>query len=342
MSRFKKFLAATGGLALAVSAATAQSPVFGEPSIGFPSGKVVSSGPTPVSVNPVPPSSVVSPASLPVLNAMPVPGQPTYTTGPMPGAAIMSGPVNGSQLTVPPSTTGLVPGAVPGTWVQSPLASCGNDCCGPVGAHGPIGWDTYFRVGPTVSFGDGLLAKVMNVGWMGVVGSRSLFFNQTGTGAWVVDPHFTIAYNNAGPDQLGFLRGDTGGDRLGPEEIVTVRNVLRYSAGIGVGYDWYSNLPGFVGGSWNAFHSYGLDAGGRWGTGHVDYQPITDPGGYRRTHDIFGQVFIGGNYHMNIPMGGWTFFWGGRAELSYTSSDLYPTGGSFFELSLLGSVGVRY
>ncbi|WP_020471161.1 hypothetical protein [Zavarzinella formosa] len=342
MSRFKKFLAAAGGVMLAASVAPAQSPVFGEPSLGFPNGKVVSAGP---SLGGNPPAALTPPVSattLPVMSAMPVPGQPTYTTGPTPGTAMMSGPISESQLTVPPSTTGLVPGAVPGTWVQSPLMANATDCCGPVGAHGPIGWETYIRSGPSIPFGRGLLADAMNTGWMTSIGSKSLFFDRDGTAAWVLDPHLTMTYNNGGPDKLGFLRRVGTSGRNGVEDIVTVRNVLRYSVGLGGGRDWYSNLPGFVGGRWDAFYSYGVDGGGRWGTGHVDYQPITDPDGYRRVHDVFGQTYVGAHYNLNIPMGGWTFVTGGRVEVGYTFSDLYPTGGSFWEVNFLFNVGVRY
>lgn len=347
MSRFKKFLAAAGGVMLAATAAHAQSPVSVEPPLAFPGGKVVSAGPT-LSAPAVTPTPIS--ALPPSLVSTPVPGQPVYPTGMITGGPAttsvpggMMAPVGGAPMMVPPSTTGLVPGAVPGTWVQSPIAGSNpQNCCGPVGAHGPIGDETYIRTGPSIPFGKGLLADALNTGWSTAIGSRTLFFNQGGTAAWVIDPHLTYTYNNAGGTNLGFLRGDTGGRRTGPEEIVTVRNLFRWSAGVGLGRDWYSNMPGFVGGIWDAFYSYGVDAGGRWGTGHVDYQPIGDPGGYRRTRDVFAQTFIGAHYNLNIPFGGWTLVAGGRAEVGYTFSDLYPTGGNFWEVNLLFNVGVRY
>ena len=331
MNRITKLLAATGGVMIAAAAA-AQGPVVGGPVPGIPGGTVVSVGPG------VP----AAPGPIPVLNAVPVPGQSAYTTGPMPGPAVIGGPVTTAQLMAPPSTTGLVPGAVPGTWVQSPLAAYGTNCCGPVGAHGPIGYETYVRAGVNVPFGKGLLAETMNPGATGVIGSRSLFFNTSGTAAWVVDPHFTATINNAGPDRLGFLQARPGGRAVGPEEIVTVRKVVRYAVGLGFGRDWYTEAPGFVGAQWNAFTSYGVDAGGRWGTGHVDYNPITEPDGYRRSRDVFGQAYVGANMTFNLPCGGWTFVAGGRAELAYTFSDLSQTGGSFWEVNLLAQVGVRY
>lgn len=345
MSRFKKFLATAGGMMLA-SAASAQGPVVGDPAPGIGGGTVVSVGPAVPA--PATLAAPVAPGPIPVMTATPVPGQMSYTTGPAPvGPALtgplMNGPLTTAQMLVPPSTTGLVPGAVPGTWVQSPVANMyGTNCCGPVGAHGPVGYETYFRVGVNVPFGDGLLAEAMNPGVMLVAGSKSLFFDQTGTSAFVVDPHITMTYNNAGPSPLGFLQARPGGIPFGPEEIVTVRNVLRYSVGLGFGHDWYAMVPGFVGGQWDAFTSSGIDAGGRWGTGHVDYQPITEPQGYRRTHDVFGQAYLGAHMDFNLPCGAWTFVAGGRAELAYTFSDLSPTGGSFWEVNVLATVGFRF
>lgn len=342
MSRLKKFLFTASGVLLTASVATAQTPVSVDAPLSFPTGKVVSSGPA----LDVPSVSKITPISTnaPLSSITPIPGQPMLTSGTgsvVPGMG--QGPVSGSQLMVPPSATGLVPGAVPGTWVQSPVANANpQSCCGPVGAHGPIGDETYIRTGVSIPFGKGLLADSMNAGWTTSIGSKTLFFNESGTAAWTLDPHFTFAYNNAGGDHLGFLRRDTGGKRGGVEEIVTVRNVIRYSAGLGLGRDWYSNMPGFVGGRWDAFYSYGADVGGRWGTGHVDYQPITDPDGYRRSHDVFGQTYVGAHYNLNIPFGGWTFVTGGRVEVGYLFSDLYPTGGSFWEVNLMVNVGFRY
>ena len=341
MSRFKKFLATASGVMLAASAVNAQTPLSVDAPLAFPGGKVVSSGPafeTPVSAKSTPISSMP-----PVSTITSLPGQPITSPVGMQVPGVMSGPINGSQLMVPPSTTGLVPGAVPGTWVQSPIAPLNAPgCCGPVGAHGPVGDETYIRTGISIPFGKGLLADAMNAGWTTSVGSKTLLFNDSGTAAWVLDPHFTFAYNNAGGDHLGFLRRDTGGRRGGVEEIVTVRNLIRYSAGLGLGRDWYSNMPGFVGGRWDAFYNYGVDGGGRWGTGHDDDQPIADPGGYRRSRDVFGQAFVGGHYNLNIPFGGWTLVAGGRVEVGYTFSDLYPTGGNFWEVNLLFNLGFRY
>lgn len=342
MKRFTKIIATAGGL-LVGSTAFGQAPVIGAPLPGFPNGTVVS-GPvsvSPATMNPTP-ISTVPPSSLPVMNAVPVAGQPIYTTGAMPTAGM---PIAGTStpMAVPPASAGLVPGAVPGTWVQSPVAANAPNCCGPVGAHGPIGDETYVRTGVSIPFGSGLLAKTMDAGWFTSIGSRSLFFNTEGTAAWVVDPHISFTYNNAQPSQLAFLPTQPVAVVPNPpQEIATVRNVFRWAAGIGVGRDWYANVPGFVGGQWDAFTSYGLDVGGRWGTGHVDYQPISDATGYRRTHDVFGQMYIGGNCNINIPCGGWTLVAGARAEVGYTFSDISPTGGSFWEVNLLGSIGVRY
>ncbi|HEX3152022.1 MAG TPA: hypothetical protein VHR66_28370 [Gemmataceae bacterium] len=218
--------------------------------------------------------------------------------------------------------------------VAQPVSGCAaptGDCCGPVGAHGPIGQDVYLRVGPTFALGHGLLAKGLDIGVMGQFGARSLFFNPAGDSAWVLDGHVIYTYNNATGNDVATVR----------QEPVTVRALHRSAIGLGIGRDHFLAGPGFVGGIWDANLSYGWDAGARWGAGHVDLNPVLESG-YRRNYDVFGQPFVGLHAELNIPVGAYTCIMGGRLEWDYTFSDILPKQGSFQEISALFEIGVRY
>ena len=108
------------------------------------------------------------------------------------------------------------------------------------------------------------------------------------------------------------------------------------------GRDYFLSGPGFVGGLWDANARYGFDVGGRYGTGHIDAQPITDPTGYRRKQDVFGQAFLAAHGDVEVPIGAWTFLAGARLETTYTSGKWLVSQNTFYEVSLLLTVGVRY
>ena len=98
----------------------------------------------------------------------------------------------------------LPPPQYPGTpWGQVPA-----ECCTPIGGHGPIGQDIYFRFGPSVPFGSTELGNSMNIGWNFQLGTRGEYFDPSGTAAWALDVHLYYAYNNAGGQDLVFVRND--------------------------------------------------------------------------------------------------------------------------------------
>ena len=210
-------------------------------------------------------------------------------------------------------------------------AGPGGDCFGPIGAHGPIGQDVYLRAGPSFALGKGLLAKGLDIGVMGQLGARSLFFNPSGDAAWVLDAHVTYTFNNASGNDVATFRG----------EPVTVRALHRSSVGLGIGRDYFLAGPGFVGGIFDANLSYGWDRA-PLGAGHVDLNPVLQPGFYRRHYDVFGQPFAGIHADLNVPAGAYTYVMGARLEWDYTLSDILPKQGSFQEISVLFSMGLRY
>src|SRR5262245_9467796 len=70
-------------------------------------------------------------------------------------------------------------------------------CCGPVGAHGPIGAEAFVMTGPTLPAGGGTLAPRLHSGFMVEWGGRSLFFNSANDAAWTAT--LAVSYQiNAG------------------------------------------------------------------------------------------------------------------------------------------------
>ena len=303
------------------TAAWAQPPMSpvpaAEPPIAaaLPGGTVVGGHGSPtagVTVLPIADGPALPAAAAPIAAPTPVDGKPA------------SGPILMPQEhLVTPITT------------NAPVAGCGlpgGDCCGPVGAHGPVGQEVYVRIGAAFPLGDGFLARALNIGYAVHFGGRAQFFDPSGASAWVVDLHGFYTYNNANAEDIVTVRG----------EPVTVRALHRSGVGLGLGQDYFLAGPGFVGGLWDANLRYGWDAGGRWGAGHTDLNNPFVPALYRRKYDVFGQPFIGLNATLDVPFGGWTCFVGGRLEWNYTFSDLLPKQGDFHEVVAQLTFGVRY
>jgi len=313
----------TSAALLTGTAAWAQSPALppppAEPPIAaaLPGGTVVGSHRSPTA----------SVSVLPVADPAPPPG-PAAGAPIVAPPAVNGGPVSGPVLVpegplVTPITTNAAAGG---------CTAPGGDCCGPIGAHGPVGQEIYIRSGAAFPLGNALLVRGLNTGWATTVGGRAQFFDAPGDTAWVLDLHAFYTYNNSSAQDVATVRG----------EPVTVRALHRSGVGLGVGRDYFLAGPGFVGGLWDANFQYGWDAGARWGAGHVDLNLITNQSIYRRHYDVFGQPFVGLNAALDIPMGGWTGLVGGRLEWNYTFSDIIPKGGSFQEIVFQLTAGVRY
>lgn len=210
----------------------------------------------------------------------------------------------------------------------------GAGCCGPVGGHGPVGQEFYIRTGPNFPYGNGLLARNLTRGWALQGGGRTQLFDADGAAAWALDLHVTYVFNEGkGQDIYTDPRS---------KDPVTLREMHRTSLGLGVGRDYFLARPGFILGAYDTNFRLGWDAGGRWGAGHVDQDPVFEEQGYRRHYDVFGQAFFGLTATAEVPCGGWTFLIGGRAEVDRTFSDLIPIQSSFYEGTAMFMLGVRY
>src|SRR5438067_1285678 len=186
-----------------------------------------------------------------------------------------------------------VPPPVPGT-VQAPAGADGlvgeargplglsqwivstspPDCCGPLTDHNPLKTELYLRSGWVLPFGDGQLARSLRSGWGIEGGARTLFFNDPGDAAWVIDLGLTNFYNHANDHpatvQLLNIRGtDAAGNVTTiPSQLATIRSLNRTYVNAGFGREWY--LFGGAAGTRDtpcpASWRVGLDLGGRWGT----------------------------------------------------------------------------
>ena len=88
-----------------------------------------------------------------------------------------------------------VPG---GPICATPLPNGNGNCCGPIGAHGPVGQEVYLRIGPSFPIGESNFPRNLNTGIATQIGGRSQFFNAAGDAAWAIDAHLAYTYNNAG------------------------------------------------------------------------------------------------------------------------------------------------
>lgn len=242
----------------------------------------------------------------------------------------------------PPSQLGPTLG--PSTW----LTYCRvPGCCGPMGKCGPIGTEVYVRSGVELGFGAGILSRVLDPGWTIQGGGRVLFFEPSMHSAWTVDAGITTTHNNANHDneQVELRRvqakvTNAVGQNVTltiPSLQVTPHALHRTAVGLGIGKEWY--LLGDAAAPINALNwRAGVDLGGRWGQGSVDYLEI------RHLTERYGQFYVAAHTDLEIPSGTCIFFIGGRVEYGYMWSDFLQrqNDSDLSEFGLTAVFGVRF
>lgn len=249
---------------------------------------------------------------------------PTAKTAPSVASGAEINPLAGAA-SLPPSVQAYAPDA----WVYQQPANC----C-PQGFNGPITYELYGRGGASIPIASADFKKAVRTGWEIMGGGRTLFFTADGTRAWILDLGLSYTINNGHPSR-SFLY--TSG------APVTIRELHRTALSIGFGHDWFVTGTGptgsCAGGNWR----YGIDGGGRWGTSHLDLNPVSDPGGYARTQDVYGAAFAAVHVDWEKPMGAWTLVLGLRGEWSYSFMDLLPNQSTrLHDANVLLNVGVRW
>jgi hypothetical protein len=208
------------------------------------------------------------------------------------------------------------------------------DCCGPIGGNGPVGTEIYTRAGPSFNLPTNDFGRSLRTGWEVMGGGKTLFFDPSGTRAWVLDLNLGYIYNN------GFNNGAVFSHN---GNAVTIRNLDRTAVGLGVGRDWFLFGPGYTGGSWAPNFRYGVDGGARWGTSHVDLNVEAQPQVYDRVQKIFGATYAGLHLDAEFPVGAATLLFGVRGEWAYNFLHLLPSQStSLHNINVLLTAGVRY
>jgi hypothetical protein len=242
-----------------------------------------------------------------------------------------------------------VPGTVYSPWCGDSRAGAGN-CAGPVGGNGVVTYEGYIRNGPSLVAGGGELSAILKTGWTVQGGARTLFFNQPGDAAWVLD--LGLGYTRNKGQRLdrttqAFVVGtpvpQTGAATPDTLDEVGIRGLSRSSFNFALGRDYFLNGPGVVGHDSFGNIRVGWDVGGRWGTTSIDLEPALEPGGYRRRQDVYHGLFLGTQLNWEKPLGGWTFLVGARLEWSYYWMNILPPQqGNFRDINIMMMFGVRF
>jgi hypothetical protein len=242
-------------------------------------------------------------------------------------------PPPGPPLT-PAETPPLAPGAAP---IPNWLTYTRPDCCGPIGANGPIHMELFVRSGPSFPVEGSIFQHVLQTGWDIEGGGRSLFFNPQMDAAWAIDLSLSYIYNHGQHSDraITFLQDNSSGAPVNPT-LVTIKDLNRTFANVGLGREWYL---------WRAGHdcndlrwNWGIDGGGRLGTVKLDLNEIQ-----HRT-DVAGAMFVALHTDLEVPCGCCTFLAGLRLEWDYTWMDIlqHQNDSDLMDVNLLITLGIRF
>lgn len=320
------------------------SPAHGQPTLPGPSNlpEEIGSSPTPagngasplgLTPAPGPQGSVGTggPADPPeVIASPPTPmGSPTPTSDP---AAALN-----PKIPVPtPSAYG--PGMT-SDWIQYARPT---SCYCPIGGNGPIQLELYTREGIAMSFGNSIVARQLEPGWIIQGGVRSLFFQPDMWSAWVVDlglmNSFNYTHHPEGIDGSVLVPTSTSAARVnygtGGIPPLTLHEINRTWANFGLGKQWWLTNPANAAGTrWR----WGIDGGGRYGTENVEFHEISH-------HSMINSgLYCAVHTDLEFPCGCCTFVTGLRAEYAYTwSSLLHEFDADVQDFNILLNFGVRY
>lgn len=217
-------------------------------------------------------------------------------------------------------------------------------CYCPIGKHGPVQTELYFRIGPSFLVGnDSIYSETLTHGWAFQAGGRVLFFEPSMSKAWALD--LSISNNwNQGTNQnlkvpLSIIVPSPAGvpTRVnfgsGPVPGVTVRDYNRTFVNIGLGRYWYLTAPANIPG---CKMRWGMDVGGRYGSASAQFHEI------KHRTDVVGGMFLGASVDLEVPCGGVALQYGMRTEWAYTWGDILQQTSDVQDINLLFQLGVRY
>jgi hypothetical protein len=240
----------------------------------------------------------------------------------------------------PVYTGQVLPAEVPG--VSGSLSSwiryTRPDCCGPIGAHGPIHTELYALTGPSLPIGGGLFGTILDTGWDVQGGGRSLFYNSDVTAAWTADLSLQYIYNHGKPDKtINLFRPGTSVEtmRTTRPTAAHMRALHRVNGTINLGREWYLKVPD---NNWGLQWRVGLDGGGRLGTVRLDLVELP-----HRTDVLYG-VDVAVHSDLEIPRGCCNFLIGVRAEWDHDWMSILQSqnNSNLQDANFLLTFGVRY
>ncbi len=243
---------------------------------------------------------------------------------------------------------GHPPGSYPGPYSDGP------GCCGPLGGDGRVTYEAYSYAGLNFTYGNGLPDRLNAVGWMVGGGLRTLLFDPTHTAAWTIDFGGSYGYNRGQGDQAPtglFLRTPpvqnqiNGGFQVVPDRFVVsgIRGIHRSSFNFAFGRDVWLMGDGTTGGMQGTNWRVGGWVGGRYGTSHVDINPLNEVNGYSRRQNVFHGIYAGVHTTFDVPMGAWVWTNGIRAEYGHDWTNLVPPiQGNLHNINVHLTTGIRF
>ena len=217
------------------------------------------------------------------------------------------------------------------------------NCCNGSTGGSEIGYDVYSRAGVSVPVGfNEAIGRNLSPGFTVEGGARTFFFDRANATAWAIDTGLVNTFNSGVgtfASRETFLLKNllvpnpiTGGNPVRRDVAVGIRNYNRTFVSLGVGKEW------FQGGQDDCGHwRYGLDVGGRWGSSSIELDRILP----HRT-DVVGAFYFAGQAAYEFPLWGALGSIGGRAEWSYTYSDILQRSSDTQEINLMLTFAIRF
>jgi hypothetical protein len=206
------------------------------------------------------------------------------------------------------------------------------ECCGNVGADGPIKAELYVLTGVEIPAEGKIFGHVLETGWVVQGGGRSLFFNPEMDRDWNIDLSVSNIFNRGQRSDIKVPLNLAG--RTQPTEV-SIRQLNRTYVNAALGREWYFTRPPDA---WIPHWRIGLSAGGRLGSAKLELNEIL-----HRT-DVVGGVFAILSTDAEIPCGCCIFLAGMRAEWGYNWSDVlqHQNVSDIQDVNILFTAGVRY
>lgn len=285
---------------------------------------------------------------------------PNGTDAPSPYAPAPTGSAapSGEGGTAPPPHQPIILGLPASPWL---VYARSPGCCGPVGGcGGPLGYEMFFRTGIAFPIGGGIFGDFLRNGWDVEGGGRLLFFNPPSTKAWTITLGISNIFSRTGTDNQtitllnfpvktaitvpgqtnvpGALRATTPVVLPVPEVHATVSSLNLTFVNVGFGREWYllgTADPGQMHGcNWRV----GIDGGGRYGTGMVQFNEIN------HHTDTVGGLYCAIHTDVEYPWRCGILQAGIRYEYNYIWNDILQSQNfsDYQSMNLLFQIGVRF